>query len=320
MRETWGVDMRIPSTSLNGLPGKAPMGRRTGVFLLAVVTVLSASGCASNYSPRADLSTVETIGVVVPPGSSEPSGAEDVMQLYNLSVGEDRLKNSAVGAGAGAAVGSAAGAGAGAILGCSAAVYIGPVCWAIVIGAGALLGGTTGAVAGATVDTQEPVDAAPLHVYEVNQVLPELTDDYLASPVLQARALHMVRDQGTPVNFVPASWNGQRYAPTALAYREDPGTDVNLVLTAMRVSMNGKAKEDPKLILRIDVRWALTRYNPETQEDEVWDAMAASHESKRHRLSKWLANDGELLKKEANTGLHAVLTYAFSDLPQMATP
>ena len=93
--------MRIPSTSLNGLRGRAPMGRRTGAFLLAVVTVVSASGCASNYSPRADLSTVETIGVVVPPGSSEPSGAEDVMQLYNLSVGEDRLKNSAVGAGAG---------------------------------------------------------------------------------------------------------------------------------------------------------------------------------------------------------------------------
>ena len=279
-----------------------------------------ASGCASNYSPRADLSSVETIGVVVPEGSSEPSGAEDVMQLYNMSVGEDRLKNSAIGAGSGAAVGTAAGVGIGAITGCTFSGPWAPMCWTIFGLGGAVLGGTTGAVAGATVDTQEPVDAAPLHLYEVNQVLPELTQDYLAGPVLQVRALHMVRDQGTPVNFVPASWNGERYAPTADAYRKDPGTDVNLVLTEMRVSMNGKAKEDPKLIFRIDVRWALTRYNPETQEDEVWDAMAASYESRRHRLSKWLVNDGELLKEEANTGLNWVLAQAFSDLPKMATP
>ncbi|UCG71614.1 MAG: hypothetical protein JSV45_10115 [Chromatiales bacterium] len=291
-----------------------------GRALVAGVSVLLASGCASNYSPRADLSSVETIGVVVPEGASEPSGAEEVMQLYNLSVGEDRLKNSAIGAGSGAAVGTAAGVGIGAITGCTFSGPWAPICWTMFGLGGAVLGGTTGAVAGATVDTQEPVDAAPLHLYEVNQVLPELTQDYLASPVLQARALHMVLDQGTPVNFVPASWNGQRYAPTAVAYHEDRGTDVNLVLTEMHVSMNGKAKEDPKLIFRIDVRWSLTRYNPETQEDEVWDAMPASYESKRHRLSKWLANDGELLKEEANTGLHTVLTYAFSDLPGMATP
>ena len=60
-----------------------------------------------------------TMAVVVPPGSSDPSGAKDVMQLYNLSVGEDRLNNAAVGAGAGAAAGTAAGVGTG-IIGCTA--------------------------------------------------------------------------------------------------------------------------------------------------------------------------------------------------------
>jgi hypothetical protein len=78
-----------------------------------------AGGCASDYSRRADISSVQTIGVVVPPGSSDPSGAKDVMQLYNLSVGEDRLNNAAVGAGAGAAAGTAAGVGTG-IIGCTA--------------------------------------------------------------------------------------------------------------------------------------------------------------------------------------------------------
>lgn len=288
------------------------------LVLLVGVSALLGSGCASNYSPRADLSSVQVIGVVVPKGTSEPSGAADVMQLYNMSVGEDRLKNSAIGAGSGAAVGTAAGVGIGAITGCTFSGPWAPICWTMFGLGGAVLGGTTGAVAGATVDTQEPVDAAPLHLYEVNQVLPELTQDYLASPVLQTRALHMVRDQDTPVNFVPAAWNGQRYAPSDVANAESPGTNVNLVLTAMSVSMNGKAMEDPKLILKIDARWAITKYNPETGEDEVWDAMSATYQSKKHRLSKWLADDGRLLRSEANTGLGEVLTYAFSDLPKMA--
>jgi len=299
-------------------PAGGRIRAQMSLVLVVGVSALLASGCASNYSPRADLSSVQVIGVAVPEGTSEPSGAEDVMQLYNMTIGEDRLKNSAVGAGTGAAVGSAAGVGAGALIGCAGAVYIGPACWVVVIAAGALLGGTTGAVAGAAVDTQEPVDAAPVHVYEVNQVLPDLTQGYLASPVLQKRALQMVREQDTRVDFVPASWNGHRYAPSDLANAESPGTNVNLVLTAMSVSMNGKAKEDPKLILEIDMLWSVTKYNPETGEDEVWDSMSATYQSKQHRLSKWLADDGRLLKTEANTGLGQVLTYAFSDLPKMA--
>lgn len=310
--------MNHMSMDFDELPGAARSSVRMDLILVAAISVMLGSGCASNYSPRADLSSVQVIGVVVPPGSSEPGGAEDVMELYNVSVGEDRLKNSAVGAGAGAAVGTAAGVGVGALTGCTFAGPWAGMCWAMFGVGGAVLGGTTGAVAGATVDTQEQVEAAPVHLYEVNRVLPALTQEYLASAVLQKRALQIVREQGTPVTFVPASWNGQRYMPNELVEGEKPDTEINLVLTEMSVSMKGKAKEDPKLILIIHMQWALTKWNPETQADEVWDALSASYESRKYRLSKWMADDGMLLEAETNAGLQIALTYAFVDLPAMA--
>jgi hypothetical protein len=172
--------------------------------------------------------------------------------------------------------------------------------------------------AAAPADTQEQVATAPVHLYEVNRVLPDLTQYYLASPVLQARALRFVREQGAAVNFVPATWDGERYAPVDAATSTAPKTDVNLVLTEMSVSLNGKAKDDPNLILSIVMQWALTKYDPDTHADEVWDAMSASYESNQHQLSEWLAVDGTLLKEEVNTGIGQSLTHAFSDLPRMA--
>jgi len=281
------------------------------------ITAILAGGCAADYTRRADLSSVQTIGVVVPPGASEPGGAKDVMQLYNLTVGEDRLKNAAVGAGAGAAAGTAAGIGAGAIIGCTAGGPLAPLCWGFVLISGAVVGGGVGAIAGATVDSQEQVATAPVHLYEVNRVLPDLTQYYLASPVLQARALRFVREQGAEVNFVPAVWDGERYAPVGAATSMAPTTDVNLVLTEMSVSLNGKAKDDPNLILSIVMQWALTKYDPDTQTDEIWDAMSASYVSKQHQLSEWLTGDGALLKEKVNTGIGESLTDAFSDLPRM---
>ena len=56
-------------------------------------------GCASDYLPKADLSSYHSTGVIVPGDSSEPHGAGDFLQLNNRTVGEDRLKNAAVGAG-----------------------------------------------------------------------------------------------------------------------------------------------------------------------------------------------------------------------------
>jgi len=278
------------------------VGRRRCIALVLGVATIVAGGCAADYTRRADISSVQAIGVVVPPGASEPGGAKDVMQLYNLTVGEDRVKNAAVGAGAGAAAGTAAGIGAGAIIGCTAGGPLAPLCWGVVLISGAVLGGGVGAIAGATVDSQEQVATAPVHLYEVNRVLPGLTQDYLASPVLQARALQFVREQATAVDFVPAVWNGERYAPVAAATPMAPTTDVNLVLTGMNVSLNGKAKDDPNLILSIVMHWALTKYDPDTQTDEVWDAMSAAYESKQHRLSEWLTDGGALLKGEVIRG------------------
>ena len=305
-----------PKPDLKSLETKGFSMRLCLVLAFGITTIL-AGGCASNYSPRADLSTFQTIGVVVPPGSSEPHGAEDVMQLYNLTVGEDRLKNSAAGAGTGAAVGAVAGIGAGAMLGCAASGPLALPCWGFVLISGAVLGGGTGAIAGATVGTQEQVDAAPLHLYEVNQVLPDLTQDYLDSHVLQERALQVVRKQDTAIDFVPAAWDGERYAPADATTFMAPPMDINLVLTAMNVSLNGKAKDDPKVILNVVMQWTLTKYNPETQNDEVWDAMSASYESDKRRLSEWLAYDGALLMAEVDTGIENSLTNAFSDLPRM---
>jgi hypothetical protein len=293
------------------------ISKRLCPVLALGIAALLAGGCASGQSRRIDLASVQTIGVVVPPGSSEPGGAEDVMQLYNLTVGEDRLKNAAVGAGTGAVVGTAAGAGAGAIIGCAAFGPLAPWCWGSVLIAGAVLGGGSGAVAGTTVDTQERVEVAPVHLYEINQVLPGLTQDYLASPVLQERALQIVRGHDNAVTFVPAAWNGERHAPAEAATSMAPTTDINLVLTDMSVSLNGKAKDDPDLILNIVMHWSLTRYNPETHNDEAWDAMSARYESEKYQLSEWLADDGALLKAAVDTGIGKSMTSAFSKLPRM---
>jgi hypothetical protein len=292
---------------------------RFPLILALISTALLFGGCASNYSPRADLSSVHTIGVVVPSESSGPREANDVIQLYNLTETEDRFRNSAVGAGTGAGVGSAAGVGAGALIGCSAGGPIAPFCWGVVIAAGALVGGTTGAIAGAVVDTElEQVDTAPVHLYEVNRVMPDLTQDYLASRVLQERALQAANELDTDINFVPATWKAERYVPDEASITASSATDINLVLTSMSVSLNGKAENDPNVRLNVSMQWVLTKYNPETQKDEAWDAMTASYRSEQHTLSEWLTDSGAQLMAEVDTGIQHSLTNAFSDLPGMA--
>jgi len=292
---------------------------RFPIVLAFVITAIFVGGCASNYSPRADLSSVQAIGLAVPSEASESNEAEDVLHLYNHTVGEDRLKNSAVGAGKGAAIGGAAGIGVGAIaLGCTAGGPLVGICWAgaLLIGAGtAVLGGGTGAIAGATVDTQEQVQTAPVHLYEVNRILPDIKRDYLTSTALQGRALQIARLQDTEIDFEPAAWNGERYVLTDSIKLI---TDTNLALTTMNLSLNGKAEDDPLLTLNIDMQWDLTKYNPETKIDETWDAMTASYESRKHRLSEWLSDGGALLRAEVDAGIEYSLKNAFIDLPRMA--
>jgi len=290
--------------------------RLRSVVLYCLITV-TAGGCASGSATRVALAPDQVIGVAVPAGSAEPVDAGDVMQLYNVTVGEDRMKNAASGAGTGAVVGGGVGAGA-ALASCGFSGPYAPLCGAFVLAAGAIgaiIGGTTGAVAGATVDTQEQVTTAPVHLYEVNQVLPGLQRDYLESPVLQARALQSLHSASTVSRFVPADWNGTRYAPVDTA--SSPVTDVNLVLALFSVSLNGKAKDDPRLSLHIGMTWNLTAYNPEEHIDEAREALSGHYVSREYPLSRWLADDGALLKTELATGLDAALDAAFAGLPNL---
>jgi hypothetical protein len=285
---------------------------------LLVLILLGASmlvgGCASNSSPRANLSTVEKIGVAVPPSTSEPIGASDILQLYNLTVAEDRIRNSAAGAGAGAAVGAG--------VGLTGALVVGfawcPPCLGLIAAGGAVAGGGVGAVAGATVNKQKEVRDPPAYLYEFNMVLPDLKEQYLASPILQQRALRLLKAQGTRLDFVPAAWDGKRYGPLDTQERPSLPTDVNLVLTGLSIIVSGKAKENPKLTLTVAMQWSLTKYNSETKSDEIWDAWEYSYESKRLRLSKWLADDGARLKRELDKGLGSVMASTFVDLPRMS--
>jgi hypothetical protein len=288
---------------------------RLSIFPSFLITALLVIGCASDYSPRADISSAQTIGLVVPSEASEASEAEDVLHLYNLTVTEDRIKNSAIGAGSGAAVGTAVGIGVAALTGCALTGPWAPMCWIIFGGGGAVLGGGTSAVAGATVDTQEEVQAAPLHVYEVNQILPNIKQELLTSTAIQNRALQIIRKQDTEINFEPALWNGERYV---LTDSNELITETNLTLSNLNISLNGKAKEDPYLSLNINMQWDLTKYNPEAKKDEAWDAMTASYKSKKRRLSEWLADGGGLLKAEMDTGIEYTIEKAFSNLPRMA--
>ena len=285
---------------------------RLSVALVFGSIAMLVGGCASDYSPRADLSNVQTIGVTISPESGEAGDAKDVMQLYNLTVGEDRLRNSVAGAGMGAAVGAAAGVGASAIAGCPLTGPLWPICVTLFVGGGAVLGGGTGAIAGATVETQEKVKTAQLHLYEVNQVLPDIKENYLAMPVLQRRALQIARTQGNEINYEPAAWNGERYV---LTDSTELITDTNLVLKSMNITLNGKANDDPVLTLHIDMQWDLTKYNPETRSDEAWDSKTATYKTKKRRLSEWLADGGVLLRKEVDTGIDHSLNNAFNDLP-----
>jgi len=278
------------------------------------ISVIFMGGCASDYSPKANLSSYRTIGVVVPPGSSEPPGAGDLLQLKNRTVGEDRVKNSAIGAGTGAAAGTAIGLGAAVLTGCSLTGWFAPLCWIAFGGGGAVLGGGTGAIAGATVDTQEKVAAAPVHIYEVNQVLPNLQREYLSNTDLQQRALKLVRLQIPDINFIPAEPDGDRYRLVTQEGTEASYSDVTLVLSDFRVQLDGKAKNDPKVALSIYVQWSLRKYDAVTNLNPDWDVHEGKYESKKYALSEWLTDDGALLKSHLDKGLESSFNSAFAAL------
>ena len=276
---------------------------------------LLAGGCATSYEPKPDLTSVETIGVVLPDGSSQTLEAADVIELYNVTKRQDTVRNSAVGAGAGTVAGGALGAAVACMAGpCAFSGPWLPVTLLLFVVPGMVVGGAAGGVAGATVDTQEQVEVAPVHLYEVNKVLPALQLDYLTRSDLEERTLRLVRQENPTINFVPAVPDGDRYSLGKAAQPGGPYTDVNLVLSELRVLFAGKAENDPRVTLTVHSQWTLTRYDAATNPNNAWDVLAGGYESKKHPLSEWLADEGALLKAQVNEGLEESLTNAFSDL------
>lgn len=279
-----------------------------------VIITLLIGGCASDYSPRADLSAYHTIGVYIPPESSAPHSAGDVLQLNNRTVGEDRVKNSAVGAGAGVATGTAIGIGTAALTGCALTGPWAPLCWIVYVGGGAVIGGSTGAVAGAFVDTQEKVPAAPVHLYQVNHVLPTLQRDYLSNSELEQRALKLIRAQIPDTKFIPTEPEGDRYRFTMQENIGASYSDVTLVLSDFRVQLEGKAENDPKVALSIYAQWSLRKYDSVTMLNPDWDVLEGKYQSDRYELTEWLSNDGELLRNDLDNGLESSFNNAFAGL------
>ncbi len=285
------------------------------VLIACTITILS-GGCASNYGPKPDLSSVETIGVYLPEESSEPLEAEEVLQLYNRTEGEDTAKNVFAGAGAGAFVGVVAGAAAGAatcgMAGCDS--YIVPF---VALGSGiafAIIGTAAGAVTGANVDTREQVEMAPVHRYEVNKVLPSLQGDYLTRSLLEGRVLRLLRQQNPTINFAPAVQDAGRYSLQNPLQPGEPYTDVNLVLSELRVLLAGKEEDDPRVRLTVRTQWELTKYDASSNSNLAWDILSGSYRSEKYPLSIWLADEGALLKTHVNYGMEQSLSGAFAEL------
>jgi len=124
------------------------------VILVVGIISISSGGCASDYSARDDLSSVQSIGLSVPTETIESIRAEDFIQLFDNTLEENRLKNSAVGAGKGAAIGTVTGIGMGALLGCAATGPYAPLCWTTIIVPAVVAGAGTGVAQVADTDNR----------------------------------------------------------------------------------------------------------------------------------------------------------------------
>lgn len=123
-----------------------------------------------------------------------------------------------------------------------------------------------------------------------------------------------MREQNPTINFLPAVANGDRYSLGKVAQPGGPYTDVNLVLSELRVLLAGKAKDDPRVTLTVRTQWTLTKYDASANLNSTWDTLAGRYVSKKHPLTEWLADEGALLKTQVNGGLEDSLNRAFSDL------
>ena len=145
-------------------------------------------------------------------------------------------------------------------------------------------------------------------------MLPSLQGDYLTKSLLEGRVLRLLRQQNPTINFAPAVQDGERYSLQNPLQPGEPYTDVNLVLSELRVLLAGKAEDDPRVRLTVSTQWELTKYDASSNSNIAWDILSGSYRSEKYPLSVWLADEGALLKTHVNDGLEQSLTGAFSEL------
>ena len=286
------------------------------IILVAGIIYISIGGCASDYSAHDDLSSGQIIGLVIPADTVESISSEDFIQLFDSSVTEDRVKNSGIGAGKGAAIGTVTGIGIGAILGCAATGPYAPICWGSVLIPAAVVGAGTGAVQAADTDSRERVEVTPTQIYDVNKVILDMQHDYLTKADLEDRAMRLVRKKIPDINIIPAEPHGDRYSFVADDITETKYSDSNLVLTGLSVRLEGKREDQPKVALFVDATWLLAKNDTSTKSNVEDSIVEGSYQSEYFFLSEWLTEDGAFLKDYINNGLEYSFNSAFATLTE----
>ena len=174
----------------------------------------------------------------------------------------------------------------------------------------------TGAVQGADKDSRERVKVDAAQVYQITTVRHDIRDEYLAQADLQRRAFKLIRQNIPDVKFIPADPHGDRYSFVANDITDTKYSNVNLVLTGLRVRLEGKQEDQPKVALLVDATWSLTK-NGTSKKSNVEDSIVeGSYQSEYFFLSEWLTEDGAFLKDHINNGLECSFNNAFAALTE----
>lgn len=286
------------------------------IVLVVGIISICAGGCASDYSVRDDLSSVQSIGLAVPTETIESIRAEDFIQLFDDTIEENRLKNSAVGAGKGAAIGTVTGVGVGALLGCAATGPYAPICWATIMVPAVVAGAGTGVAQVADTDTRERVAIDATQIYGVKRALQDIQDDYLTKNNLEKRAIRVVRRNIPDVKIIPVEPDEDRYRFVENHFSETKYSDINLLLTSLNIRLEGKREDQPKASLFVDTTWLLTKNDSSMTSNVEFNVVEGSYQSEYFYLSEWLAEDGTLLTDHIGSGLDYSFNRAFTDLTE----
>ena len=136
---------------------------------------------------------------------------------------------------------------------------------------------------------------------------------------LEERVLRLTRQRNPSVDFGLAVGDGGRCRLENAIQAGAPYTDVNLVLSELRVVLVGKAANVPGVKLEVHTRWALTKYDLAFKIDSTRNMLPGRCKSEKYSLSEWLVDEGALLKRKVDHGLEMAMRNAFAPLGGGAT-